>query len=141
MPSSFFQNILVRVNEWYPDGIKTRLNISESVTVKIDFMFFWAAWWFFLCFCNNHLFQFCIDILLKIFMWLFSSQFFHNCILRIFIVFSSPLTTSRNWFLTGKVLFQIVTLFFSLAVFSNKPITFFSCSSVLLDSSGTVLLS
>ena len=58
-----------------------------------------------------------------------------------FIVFSSPLTSSRNWLLTGKVLFQIVTLFFSLAIFSNKPITFFSCSSVVLDSSGTFLLS
>ena len=54
-----------------------------------------------------------------------------------FTAFDPSLTGSNNWSLIGKVLFQVFTLFFSFSIFSNKAVTFFSFSSVSLDSSGT----
>ena len=69
-------------------------------------------------------------------MWLSSTMAF----LKSFTVFDSLLAGSNNWFLIGKMLFQVVTLFFSFSIFSNKPITFSSFLSASLDSSGTFLV-
>ena len=42
LSSSFPQNICVRGSEWYPVRVRAAFNVSRSVTVKAEFVFFWA---------------------------------------------------------------------------------------------------